>query len=190
MSGSFPWVCICIMEGGHFSFLDAYANLGMIGLALIAHRHLLVRATNERFLPARATLRSVVASESHWLQPVLILTVQWWPAPISVGGLLQVRATSERFLPTRATFRDGLVNESHWLQPVLVLTSKCGRAIRYWESIVNCLRNVNNDCMILGKVWKWAHLPTNVMPVVIRWYSCGFVVELGPLPTPNTFSGC
>jgi hypothetical protein len=34
MSGSFPWVCICIPEGGHFSFLDANANLGMTGLAL------------------------------------------------------------------------------------------------------------------------------------------------------------
>ena len=29
-----------------------------------------------------------LASESHWLQPVLVLTVRWWPAPINVGGLL------------------------------------------------------------------------------------------------------
>jgi hypothetical protein len=34
MSGSFPWVCICIPEGGHFSFLDADADPGMTGLAL------------------------------------------------------------------------------------------------------------------------------------------------------------
>ena len=43
--------------------------------------------TSERFLPARATIRSVLASESHWLQPLLVLTVRWWPAPVSVGGL-------------------------------------------------------------------------------------------------------
>ena len=34
----------------------------------IAHPHLLVRATNKRFLRARATFKSVLASESHWLQ--------------------------------------------------------------------------------------------------------------------------
>ena len=35
------------------------------------------RGTNERG-----------ASESHWLQLVLVLTVHWWPTPVSVGGLL------------------------------------------------------------------------------------------------------
>jgi hypothetical protein len=34
MSGSFAWVCICILEGGRFSFLDADADLGTTGLAL------------------------------------------------------------------------------------------------------------------------------------------------------------
>ena len=34
VSGSFAWVCICILEGGHFSFLDANADPRMIGLAL------------------------------------------------------------------------------------------------------------------------------------------------------------
>ena len=57
---------------------------------IIAHKHLLVRATNERFLPARATFKSVLASKSHWLQPVLVLTIRWWHAPISVGGLLEI----------------------------------------------------------------------------------------------------
>jgi hypothetical protein len=37
MSGSFAWVYICIMEGGHFSIPDADANPRMTGLAL---RHL------------------------------------------------------------------------------------------------------------------------------------------------------
>ena len=38
-------------------------------------------------LPAGATFRASSASESHWLQPVLVLTVRWWPAPVSVGAL-------------------------------------------------------------------------------------------------------
>jgi hypothetical protein len=44
---------------------------------LIAHPHLLVQATSERFLPAWGTFRVGLASESHWLQPVLILTIHW-----------------------------------------------------------------------------------------------------------------
>ena len=43
---------------------------------LKAHSHLLVRAINERFVPARVTFRSVLASESHWLQPMLVLTLR------------------------------------------------------------------------------------------------------------------
>ena len=35
MSGGFTWVCICIMEGGHFSFLDADANPELTWLALM-----------------------------------------------------------------------------------------------------------------------------------------------------------
>ena len=53
--------------------------------SLIARPHLLVRATSERFPPARATFRSVLASESHCLQPLLVLTVRWW-ASTSVCG--------------------------------------------------------------------------------------------------------
>ena len=34
MSGSFAWVCICIPEGGHFSFLYAYVDPRMTRLAL------------------------------------------------------------------------------------------------------------------------------------------------------------
>jgi hypothetical protein len=43
MSGSFAWVCICILEGGHFSFLDADADPGTTGLALRAALHLEAR---------------------------------------------------------------------------------------------------------------------------------------------------
>ena len=46
-------------------------------MSLIAHPHLLVQATSERFLPAGSTFRHGLASESHWLQPVLVLTGHW-----------------------------------------------------------------------------------------------------------------
>ena len=54
---------------------------------LKAHPHILVRATNEQFLPAGATFRVGSASESHWLQSVLVLTVHWWRALICGVGL-------------------------------------------------------------------------------------------------------
>ena len=44
-------------------------------------------ATSERFLPAEATVKIHLANENHWLQPMLVLTVRWWPTPVSVGGL-------------------------------------------------------------------------------------------------------
>jgi hypothetical protein len=56
-------------------------------LQIIAHAHLLVQARSERFLLARATFRVGLAGESHWMQPMLVLTIHWWHAPISVGGL-------------------------------------------------------------------------------------------------------
>jgi hypothetical protein len=34
MDGSFAWVCICIVDGGHVSIADADADPGMTGLAL------------------------------------------------------------------------------------------------------------------------------------------------------------
>jgi hypothetical protein len=39
MSGNFDLVCMCILEGGHFSIPDADANPIMIGLALRATSH-------------------------------------------------------------------------------------------------------------------------------------------------------
>ena len=49
---------------------------------------MLVRATSERFLPAGDIFRAILASESHWLQPILVPSVHWWPAPIGVGSVL------------------------------------------------------------------------------------------------------
>ena len=39
----------------------------------------------EQFPPARATFRSGLASESQWLQPLLVLTVRWWPGTNKCG---------------------------------------------------------------------------------------------------------
>ena len=57
--------------------------------SLIAHPHILVRATIEQFLPARISFRVGFASESFWLQPVPVLTVHWWfyTQPVCVGRL-------------------------------------------------------------------------------------------------------
>jgi hypothetical protein len=37
---------------------------------------------------SRGTFRAILASASHWLQPVLVLFVQWWPTPTGVGRVL------------------------------------------------------------------------------------------------------
>jgi hypothetical protein len=52
---------------------------------LIPSPHPLVLAISERFLKAGGTFRVILASESHWLQSVLVLSVCWWPAPACVG---------------------------------------------------------------------------------------------------------
>jgi hypothetical protein len=47
----------------------------ILGMKLIHSPHLLVRATSERFLPTWGTFRAILASESHWLQLVLVFSV-------------------------------------------------------------------------------------------------------------------
>jgi hypothetical protein len=47
-----------------------------------------VRAASERFPPAGGTFRAILASESHWLQPMLVLSVYWWLAPVGVGRVV------------------------------------------------------------------------------------------------------
>ena len=50
---------------------------------------LLVWATSERFPPARATFRSVLANKSQQLQPLLVLTVRWWPGTSKYGWAIR-----------------------------------------------------------------------------------------------------
>jgi hypothetical protein len=48
----------------------------------------MVANTSERFLPARGIFRAILAIESHWLQPLMVLFVRWWPTPVGVGRVL------------------------------------------------------------------------------------------------------
>jgi len=57
-----------------------------------------VLATSERFLPVGGTFKEILASESHWLQPGLVLSVHWWPAPTGVGRVLVMCSALGRFL--------------------------------------------------------------------------------------------
>jgi hypothetical protein len=62
--------------------VSKYVNVYLMEETLIPSPHLLVLATSERFLAtSRGTFRTILASESHWLQPVMVLSVHWWPAP-------------------------------------------------------------------------------------------------------------
>ena len=63
-------------------------NLSMPNTHLIiAHPHLLVRTISERFLLAWAIFGVGLTNESHWLQPMLVLTIHRWLAPVSVDRL-------------------------------------------------------------------------------------------------------
>ena len=66
---------------------------------VIPSSHLLLMVTSERFLPAGDTFRVILASESHWLQPMLVLSVHWWPGtPASVRFDESERSYRTRFL--------------------------------------------------------------------------------------------
>jgi hypothetical protein len=55
-----------------------------------------MRTTNERFLSAGVTFEVGLASECRCMQLVLVLTVHWWPTPVSVGGLLDAQGLLDR----------------------------------------------------------------------------------------------
>jgi hypothetical protein len=59
-----------------------------IKVKLIPSPHLPVLVTSERFLLAWGIFRAILASESHWLPPMLILFVYWSLAPAGVGSVL------------------------------------------------------------------------------------------------------
>ena len=60
-------------------------SLVLLGMLLCTPHTLLVHATRERFLPAGGIFRAILTNESHWLQQMLVLSVQWWPTPAGVG---------------------------------------------------------------------------------------------------------
>jgi len=66
---------------------DEYPMNGENG-PLIHSPHLLVQVIIERFLPAGGIFKVILVSESQWLQPMLILSVHWWPAPAGMGSVL------------------------------------------------------------------------------------------------------
>ena len=68
----------------------ALCSVTLLVRTIIVRPHLLVRVTSERFPPARVTFRSVLANESHWLQPLLVLTVRWWPDTNKCGRAIRV----------------------------------------------------------------------------------------------------
>ena len=51
MSGSFAWVCIYILDEGHYSFPDADADAGTDGLALNVYNTILFWGTPGHFFP-------------------------------------------------------------------------------------------------------------------------------------------
>ena len=60
---------------------------------------MLVLATNERFLPTGGTFEAILASESHWLQPILVLSVHWWPTRAGLGRVLDSKIHSISLTP-------------------------------------------------------------------------------------------
>ena len=68
-------------------------------IQLLPSPHLLVLVTSEQLLPARDTFRAILDSESHWLQPVLVLSVRWWPTPTCMGRVYSIMSTSIELLP-------------------------------------------------------------------------------------------
>ena len=90
------WHGLCILSFGLSQF-HGHASRLVCEVTLIHSPHLLKQATSERFVLAWATFTAILASESHWLQPAMVLFVHWWPTPISVGGLLVlVRSPCEK----------------------------------------------------------------------------------------------
>ena len=55
------------------------------GIYHIAHPHFTGAGYQRTISPTRANFRTGLVSESHWLQPLLVLTVHWWPGTSKCG---------------------------------------------------------------------------------------------------------
>ena len=62
------------LDGFFCEFHNSSSTL-ILQIQLIGHPLLLVLATSERFLPTWAIFKISLASENHWLQPMLVLIV-------------------------------------------------------------------------------------------------------------------
>ena len=119
-------------------------------LSYIARPQLLVRATIERFPPARATFRSVLASESQWLQPLLVLTVRWWPGTVSVGELIVKKVKPLHPFPT------------------IRIPSKGGCFVIEGDFL--CLLS-SSSMNVFDLMGKTSHVPSGILPRITTFWS-------------------
>ena len=66
---------------------------------------------SEQLLSTGVTFSSNLASESHWMWPVLVETVHWWPALESAGGLLVQESNLDIGLPTHLLIKVPALNK-------------------------------------------------------------------------------
>jgi hypothetical protein len=83
---------------GFISYLTDSVQCDWMHIICHPSSHLLVQSTSDQFLPAWATFRTGttfkagLASESHWMQPMLVLTVDWCHAIVS-HAIVHLRLT-------------------------------------------------------------------------------------------------
>jgi hypothetical protein len=53
---------------------------------------------NGSYISTGATFEVGLANECRCMQLVLVLTVHWWPTPVSVGGLLDAQGLLDRLM--------------------------------------------------------------------------------------------
>ena len=98
----------------------------------IAHPHLLVRATNERFLSSRTTFRVGLANENHKMQPMLVLTVHWWRTS-KCGWAISVRLCLKPSISYLTYIDVMLVSLCRWVFALILYYICFFGAFGYWQ---------------------------------------------------------
>ena len=170
-------------------YRPSYHNL------LIAHPHLLVRATSERFLSIGGTFGVGLASESHWLQLVLVLTVHWWPTPISVGGLLgnalwidefqiepngrhwEHASTTRRLSSRGPMWRSRPVGHTRSSSIMDISSSSCIWMMTIHGSLpFECsIHHTSSSSTRIGHSLDWTLMSPDIHPDIDGWFSSIFV---------------